>query len=328
MKLIILANLLVVLVFLVGTINGQSSSLPVMIFDQQPDLSIQYLEIDLYSGIVFKKVSVPNPDGSKLLKWVRAVYPYVAFFTSNNNGTLFQIHSLNINTNVLENTYNSTTSFLYPPILSDQPFGYFWGQTMTAYFPGLAGNGFETTSLLPYSFNTQYPSNSPIMLGPAQLNDTAQFNSIPISAFDGVDYFYVLFSIGDLTGISTYSLQGSTSKQVILNIPGRSIQGTEQLFMLYGQLYYCVLENGVGITVSIMNLVNGEVEIIYKDLNPGYQSTFQPFVLNKITGTITILVQTPDDKILVTVLSYNQSTKQYTIDNVIPTNSSFIIPSI
>ncbi|EGG17892.1 hypothetical protein DFA_08893 [Cavenderia fasciculata] len=283
------------LILCLGIINGQSS--PMMVFNQQPDQSIEYLEIDIYSGQVLKNQSIANNDGVKILKYMQAADPFVSFFTT--NGTNFQIYTFNVNTNEFINTFNSTTNFLNEPTFSDQPFGYFWKQTSTAYFPG-----------------------------PTQLNRTAQFNSVPTSAFDGIDYFYVHFSIGDITGISEFSLLGSTSKQVILSTPGRQIQGTQQLFMLYGQLYLCVLENGVGVTVSILNLDNGEVDIIYKDLNPEYQNTFQPFVLNKINGSISILVKTSDNKILSTFIFFNQSTKQFTIDNVIPEKSNIIIPVV
>ncbi|EGG18170.1 hypothetical protein DFA_06837 [Cavenderia fasciculata] len=320
MKLIILSTLL--LLFCLGSINGQSS--PMMIFNQQPDMNIEYLEIDIYSGQVLKNQSIVNNAGVKILKYLQVVDPFVTFFTT--NGTNYQIYSFNVNTNEFINTFNSTTNFLNEPTFSDQPYGYFSQQTKTAYFPGLAGTGFETVALLPYSFSTDYPSKTPIALGPTQLNRSSQFNSVPTCAFDGIDYFYVYFSIGEYTGISEFSLLGSTAKQVILSTKGRQIQGTEQLFMVYGQLYYCVLENGVGVTVSLLNLDNGEVDIIYKDLNPEYQNTFQPFVLNKIAGSITILVKTSDNKILSTIIFSNQSTKQFTFDNVIPVNSNIIIP--
>ncbi|EGG22836.1 hypothetical protein DFA_04966 [Cavenderia fasciculata] len=188
-------------------------------------------------------------------------------------------------------------------------------------------NGKNYLSLLQFKFgsNTRLP---PIPLGQGII-PTGGSPIYPLGAYDPIlqDY-YIYYTVGGQTAIIKYNFIINSYAILPLDFVPTKLNGIDQLFFFKGDLFYCRIDKGVGVTIALMSL-GGEVNYLYKDTNADkkFSVTIQPFVFDQPSGTVSILNPVGDTLYLDVFDLTSYEVTSFTKPNNIPTGT-FVISTL
>ncbi|EGG19282.1 hypothetical protein DFA_02069 [Cavenderia fasciculata] len=324
-------NKAIISLFLLFIVGSYCQPVSIQFFYQWPGYDyINYQVVRLSDGKILQNVTNINPDQ----------YGIWGFLTTNDTSEILLFGTAS-NSIQVKSFWPSTDSF-QQEFIASYPYSFtfalqplLWNpHTLTTYVPGLFFNENERAvlSLLEFKLDTAQKTY-PIELGISDTT-TTRFNSDPVGAYDGSNYYYVYFSIDNIDGLAQYSFSQNTSKLVTFIEPvvPLKLHGIDQLYYFNGQLYYCKYVTLVGVTISTMSFDSGNVVVIYKDNNiatKGYQQNIQPFVFDPTTGTILIL-NTYNGNLYIDVFDILTKTviKSSSLPNTIPYETVMIAPSV
>ncbi|EGG24267.1 hypothetical protein DFA_06417 [Cavenderia fasciculata] len=233
-----------------------------------------------------------------------------------------QVKSYSVQTNSLTNVYDGQSqysfSFKIQPIVWDPV-------SLVASVAGLSmANEYGALAIIQFGFGQQTPKSA-INLGV----QGGTFNTAPIGAYDGSNYYYIYYNMGATIGLVKYSFKDYTFSKTVLNQEGGDIVGSQSLFFYNNQIYLASVYSKVGVTISTINYQTGDIAIIYSDSNikKGFTQTIQTFVFDQDTGSI-IILNVENDNLYVDIFDVTTETVTSSIlDNTIPPNTNTIAVS-
>ncbi|EGG20944.1 hypothetical protein DFA_00813 [Cavenderia fasciculata] len=179
-----------------------------------------------------------------------------------------------------------------------------------------------------YLYLYLYLFRPPIILGQGYIpNSNVPIN--PVGAYDAPNQdYYIYYTIGTSAAILKFNFVLDNYAILPLDIEPTPLNGVEQIFFYQGQLIYCRIDKGVGVTIAQIEL-SGPVTNVYKDTDTDKQFNIdiQPFVFDQTTGTITILNSADDTLYLDVFYITTLKVTSFTNPNSIP-SGTFVITAL